>query len=225
MKGSREVAVEKVAEVHDTMDALEFIADMTGSLAWPVAAVVIACVFRSQISRLLAKIRKVTWGDKSADFTDQLDKIEAAALVGPAPVTTQDHVDAIGRSDEWKHDPLFSSVDQRYQSLVSVSPEAAILDAWKPVEKKLRTIAGNREELIGASAGGKVPKSTDALLRSFVKSGIIGGATYQNLYAMLKLRNEAVHLDNVTAVDAIRFYDLTQQALQDLSYFDKRIPT
>jgi hypothetical protein len=224
-KGAGAVAVEKVAEAHDPMGWLEFVAAMTGSLAWPVAAIVIACVFRSQISSLLAKIRKLTWGDKSADFADKLDKIEAATLaVEPPPPTTQDHIDAIANSDDWKRDPLFSILDERYQSLVAVSPEAAILDAWKPVERKIRDIAKDRGEAIIAVAGSKVPNTTHALLRSFVKIGIIGEATYHNLNAMLKLRNEAVHLDNVTAVDAIRFYDLTQQALHDLSFFDKKPP-
>lgn len=223
------MAVEKIAEAHDAMGWLEFVAAMTGSLAWPLATIVIACVFRSQISSLLGKIRTLTWGDKSADFTDKLDKIEAATLTAmtPKPVaasTPQDHIDAIGRSDDWRSDPLFALPERRYQNLVAISPEAAILDAWKPIEQKIRAIATDRHHAATHIGGTKVTKPTALLLRDFLADGVIGEPMYRNLQAMHKLRNEAAHLDNVTAVDAIRFYDLAQQALRDLSAYEIELP-
>lgn len=228
------MAVEKVAEAHDAMGWLEFVAAMTGSLAWPVAAVVIACVFRSQISGLLAKIRKLTWGDKSADFTDQLDQIEAATLTAevPTPITEQaqevdeanEHRNAVEAKDNWRSGLAYKLPDKRYQDLLTVSPEAAILDAWKPIEYKLRAIEKDERLVSRKSKGVIFRKPTALLLRDFLADGIMSEATYNNLSAMLKLRNEAAHLDNVTAVDAIRFYDLTQQALRDLSAYEPKIP-
>lgn len=81
----------EVGEAEQGMGWLEFIASVVGSVAWPIAAVAIAVLFRKQIAALLNKIRTLTLGDAVVDFSEKLDKVETAAetapdLAEPAPL-------------------------------------------------------------------------------------------------------------------------------------------
>lgn len=67
------------------MGWLDFIASMTGSLAWPIAALGIALIFRSQIRTLFARLNEVAYGDAKATFAKDLDRAEKQAAVLPAP--------------------------------------------------------------------------------------------------------------------------------------------
>jgi hypothetical protein len=71
----------KLATAEKSMDWLQWSSSLVHSLAWPVAAVIIAFIFRDQISGLLSKIRKLSWGDKVVDFAEKLDELEAATRV------------------------------------------------------------------------------------------------------------------------------------------------
>lgn len=61
----------KVGKADDAMGWFEFISSMTGSLAWPIAAVVIALIFRSQIISLMQRLRELGFGDAKATFSEQ----------------------------------------------------------------------------------------------------------------------------------------------------------
>jgi hypothetical protein len=54
-----QLVVSQPNKADDGMSGLEFTASAIGSLAWPVAAVIIASIFHKQIAGLLAKIRKL----------------------------------------------------------------------------------------------------------------------------------------------------------------------
>lgn len=60
------------------MDWLKFISEMTASLAWPVAAVTVVCVFRRGILQRLPDLSKLSLpGGISAEFTNELESVEA----------------------------------------------------------------------------------------------------------------------------------------------------
>lgn len=67
------------------MDWLDFAAAMTGSLAWPLAALGIALLFRSQIRTLLGRLNEVALGDAKATFAKDLDRAEKQAAALPVP--------------------------------------------------------------------------------------------------------------------------------------------
>ncbi len=112
----------KIGPSERGMGWLEWSSSIVGSLAWPVAAVIIACLFRSQIAGLLAKLRKFSFGDAEIHFAEVLDNVEAN----------------FGQSREPDlREPL---KDDRFQQLVEISPSAAILDAWQPIEARLQEL-------------------------------------------------------------------------------------
>lgn len=181
----------KVGPVESGMGWLEFISSLVGSLAWPLAAVIIALMFKSQIAALLAKVRKLSWGDSSVELAEQLDKAEdKARAVEPA-----------------EEPPL---PDQRFQQLLAISPSAAILDTWGTVERMLYQVGSDHNlDQRGLAQPNKI-------MDSLVKNGKIAPHIYEMLRDLRGIRNAAAHQKEVTASDAIRFYDLSEKVVRAL---------
>ncbi|WP_157089062.1 hypothetical protein [Novosphingobium capsulatum] len=190
----------KIGAANAGMGWMEFVSSLVGSLAWPVAAVIIAAIFHKQIAGLLAKIRKLNWGEASVELAEQLDKVEDKARVAEAEA----EIPALP-------EPIPVVPDDRFQSLLTISPSAAILDAWKPVERRLTDLGkqhyGNE---LKYSVSHKVAErlAADGHLMSSVVS-MVGD--------MRKIRNEAAHIKEVSVTDALRFQELATQVMSLLS--------
>ncbi|TNM59852.1 hypothetical protein [Aliirhizobium smilacinae] len=183
------------------MGGLDFAASIVSSLAWPLAAVIIAWFFRSQIGGLLAKVRKLTWGDKVLDFAEKLDEIEESAPMPDA------QPEGVGLNANELPDP-------RLQQLIALSPNAAILDAWRPVELKIQELA----KLITSTNPKEIQRqSTGQNIKRIYEMGFIPTGTFQTLRSLLELRNAAAHGRDVEPVDAVRFYNLTQDVMMVMS--------
>lgn len=63
------------------MDGLTFIAEMIKALAWPLAAVVIALIFRQQLRALLTRISKGRLGPAEFEFEQELKVLAAQSCV------------------------------------------------------------------------------------------------------------------------------------------------
>jgi hypothetical protein len=179
------------------MGLLDFIASLVGSLAWPVAAIIIALLFRRQLTGLLNKIRRLTWGDTAVDFADKLDKLEnvsreAATEQPDAPV---------------QH----TLPDDRFQRLLEISPSAAILDAWGPVEQSLRHISKGR------NYDPATLKSPFKTMKQLEADKLVSPTIYKMLRDLQNLRNAAAHQREVSPTDALRFRELAEQVLRALA--------
>lgn len=182
------------------MGWMEFISSLVGSLAWPVAAVIIAGIFHKQIAGLLAKVRKLNWGDASVELTEQLDKVEdkarvieaEAALLPPIPDEPEVPTD-------------------RFQALVAISPSAAILDAWKPVERRLTQL--------GKDNFGSAAKYTPSnkIAEKLAAQGVLMSSIVGMVDDLRKIRNDASHSKEVSVTDALRFQELASQVMSLLS--------
>lgn len=64
------------------MDGLTFIAEMSKAVAWPLAVVALALIFRPQLRALLARISKGRLGPAEFEFEQQLQML-AAQSIGP----------------------------------------------------------------------------------------------------------------------------------------------
>jgi len=98
------------------MDLLTFVAEVTKAIAWPVASVVIALVFRRHLRMLMERIRKGKLG--SAEFEFEMG-VRYLAEMSPAAAK-----------------PLGPDA---YPSLAlaSTNPRAAILESWLRLESAL----------------------------------------------------------------------------------------
>src|SRR3546814_644016 len=66
------------------MGWLEWTSSVIGSTAWPIALVLVALIFRGQITKLLKRIKGAKYGEAEVLFREELDKIEAEVDELPA---------------------------------------------------------------------------------------------------------------------------------------------
>lgn len=104
---------------------------IAGVLVWPLAILVVALLFRAQIVTLVARIDELRWGDKSARFARQLDRLERRALASPAPPPP---------ADENGPELALSGDHARFLALLELSPGAAVIDAWARVEEGVENL-------------------------------------------------------------------------------------
>lgn len=195
-----QLVVGKPEQADDGMSGLDFTASIVAALAWPVAAVIIAAIFHKQIGGLLVKIRKLNWGDASVELADQLDKVEDNARVLEAEATLPPAV------PETQQAP-----DDRFDALLAISPSAAILDAWRPVERKLIDL-GQRH--FGNNTKYTLPH---LVAEKLAANGHLMSSVVAMVNDLRKIRNDAAHSKEVSVTDAIRFNQLASQVMSALS--------
>lgn len=76
------------------MDGLTFIAEMIKALAWPLAMVAIALIFRRQLRTLLTRMSKGRLGPAEFEFEQEL-RVLAAQSSGPGETAAADAVAAV----------------------------------------------------------------------------------------------------------------------------------
>lgn len=104
------------------MTWLEFIANLVSSIAWPSALVLIAFNFKAELIALLGRLKKIKHKETEFEFQE----------------TLKDAARAIGHSEDTLALPQPEQTDLQYlDELASISPRAAILEAWIKVEHKL----------------------------------------------------------------------------------------
>jgi hypothetical protein len=223
----------KVGQAEQGMEWLDFIAAMTGSLAWPLAAVAIAMVFRSQIRTLIGRISEIGYGDAKATFARELDSAERKAEA--LPVALGEFVDAsearkgledeaVPESEDNPPDVLdagaiakahmrnvldhYGVESGRFAMLLDISPSAAVIDTWKSVERILARLA-KRKQLVDSH--GDV--SGRRLIQRLLAEKYIEPEVADLALQLQKMRNDAVHGDDqsVTVADAIRFREIANQ--------------
>ena len=184
-----------MSEGHKLLDWMEWSASIVKAVAWPLAAIAISFIFRNQIGRLLDRIEELNWGDKKAKFGDKLDVAEETATIVQGQVTETPRESG-------------SDAEIKFERLLAISPEAAILDAWHSIEMLLDTLL---EEIpnIRATTMMSPTEKTRVLLRH----GIISPSVFRTLVQLRDLRNQAAHLHNLKPVDAYRFQMLSKLML------------
>lgn len=185
-----QLIVGKPKRVDEGMNGLEFAASSIDSLAWPVAAVIIAAIFHKQIAGLLAKIRKLNWGDASVELSEQLDRAE-------------------DKSREVPGDPAMD-LDVHFQQMIAISPSAAILNSWSTIERLLYRL-GNDMNLAPQEMRNPI-----VIVDKLLHQKLITPAVFEMLKDLRGIRNAAVHQQEVTTTDAMRFYELVNKAIRAL---------
>jgi hypothetical protein len=194
----------KLATAERAMGWLDWSSSLVHSLAWPVAAVIIALLFRVQLRGLLAKVRKLTWGDKAVDFAEELDQLELASR--------QD-------TSRSKKEARPRPVHDRFESLLAISPDAAILDAWQPTEMLIDELADS------LYAEGERRRGLIQNIDLLLSKGIITPPVARMLTELRKLRNVAAHQGGLSPADAYRFRDIAEEMTGALEeHFTRRPP-
>lgn len=155
------------------MSWLDFISRMTGSLAWPVAAIVGTAILRRPIATLLTSgpLRRVKAGPFEVEIDRSLAETETtleAIGVSPPPVTD-------------------SSIRQELAIEVIRAPAVAILEAHQAVERELRNL------LTGTGVDGLESAGAVRLARMAAQRGIISEESARSVETISVLRNLVAH--------------------------------
>lgn len=164
------------------MDWLAFLASIVGSLAWPVAVVVIALIFREPILKLLPDVSELEYGKFKVKFEKELAEIkEQAELTAlppapPRPAFPEPKESGANAADREAAD---------FVHLALASPRAAIIESWLAVERELTRLMQSAGITTRAGAVGK-PSTLE-------QRGIISADLARLIDRLWSLRNEAVH--------------------------------
>lgn len=178
-------------------DWLAWSAGLVGALAWPLAALVIALLFRRPLLALLTRLDELSWGDKSARFAQRLDRLELEAAPGPIESEELDRGAALSLSGD----------HGRFLKLLDLSPGAAVLDSWARVEDELQRLAHGHQISTSDSADAG---------RALLRRGVLPARTIDMIGEMRALRNAAAHNQPISASDALRFRNLAKGVLNEI---------
>ena len=147
------------------MDGLTFTVGIVKALAWPLAVVVIALLFRKQLIDLLATIKRGKFGSAEIEFERGVKTIEASASSTPATP------------------PPDATIKE-----AAFNPRAAVLEAWLRLEDQVIDLA-MRRGLTNATAR----RYAHGALVAVKQSGLLSPASLRLLDKLQDLRNWAVH--------------------------------
>lgn len=169
---------------------MELVVNLLVGVAWPVAVVWVAMLFKSDIRSLLQRISQLKYKDVEASFEEGLAKAEAkAATIGPAP-------DPVAQ-------PELSTRLAQLRRIADVSPRASILEAWVLVEEAAAKS--------GYVQGASMPRVNPYLfVEELVRLEKLPDGSASLLEQLRKLRNQAAHLPDfgLTQNEADRYLQL-----------------
>ncbi len=178
------------------MDNYQFVASLVSSLAWPVAVVIVAVVFRGPIGGMIERLEHV----KGPGF-EGWAKVEAATrkAVATSPKTQPNA-------------PVSGSLTEKMADLAGVAPGGAVAMAWTEVEKLLSQkmqATGLPAERISGIRGAEAA----------LQAGVINQETATAIRGLATLRNMVVHggaddLDTARALDYLALADAVIFAIE-----------
>jgi hypothetical protein len=115
------------------MDALQFIASLASSLAWPAAVVCIAILFRRPLEKLLSELLELRAGPVKMSFERERSKVE----------------EVLRQSGGSPPPPTLPNGD--LAELAKTNPRAAILTAYGEIEQELRRALVAADEQVSDS--------------------------------------------------------------------------
>lgn len=154
---------------------MELLVNLLVGIAWPVAVVWIAYLFKGELRSLLHRMSQLKYKDVEAKFEIGLTEAEAKAL------SIERVVPQLPQRQE-----ITSKLDS-LRRIADVSPRAAIMEAWVLVEEA----AGKS----GFVQGAAIPRINPHLfVEELVRLGKLPKGSDSLLDQMRKLRNQAAHL-------------------------------
>lgn len=178
------------------MDWKQLIASIVGDLAWPIVVLVIAFVLRRHIAGLLPNLKWLKYKDFEAAFGEQLTQAEKE-------VPEHELLASVSVGDE----------AHRYHRLAEMSPNAAVMEAWLPVETALTNVARHH--------GYEVTRGRSALyfIKNLGSKDILSPPLISLLRDLRGLRNAAAHaIDEreISTDQALRFKELADYVRKEL---------
>ncbi len=194
------------------MDILTFISSLFSSLAWPVAILIIALIFRKQFSKILEGIRlkKIKRGDFELDFDQELSMIKSKVQ---ELQLSEPESDVKEKSEESEIIQL--AADEQIELISQIYPASAIALAWSNLERELQ----NTIFRLAISADYPPHNSPLKNIQLLKEHKYIDENIFQIFNSLRILRNESVHTmydSRITINDVEEFTQLAKVVLEKL---------
>jgi len=199
------------------MDWLSFFASVIKSLAWPAVVLVLSVMLRKRIGpaleRLFDRATKIKGpGGFEADF--ERDLIEAREKSEELEIETAAANPPNAQQIAQMLPP--TAPDDPYIALAKLSPEAAILEAFKEVE---RALIENRSAVYGpttASTLSTTRLNLSQIVRDLNNTGAISSEVLEQFRRVRELRNLAAHPtgnSDLSIAAAVEYRNLCQSLI------------
>ena len=184
------------------MDKLQLIASIIGSLAWPIAAILLVLILRAPLRTLLGNLTQFRYGNVEINFGREIrelgNKAKAAGLYVPedAPRTTQGIRDS-------------AQIIADAMCLASEFQASAVILAWTAVEQELM------QAVMRLAISPDYPPYNAPLknIQLLYQQGYLEADSYDLLDRMRDLRNAVANpsrgITEISADDAREFIVLT----------------
>jgi hypothetical protein len=194
------------------MDWLTALTEIVKALAWPVAVIVVFFGIRKHLIELFPFLEKMKWKDLELQFSRKVREVaEEAAASLPPPAPGADGPAALSAT---------RSKEQRLMELATVSPRAAILEAWLGVERAAANalVRRNPGRAVGAT------RSQQNLRTLLGTEEILNGQQVRLFEELRELRNRATHFPDFSLTESdVR--DYMRAAVQLEKLLDERAET
>jgi hypothetical protein len=172
------------------MDWKQFFASITGSIMWPTAVVTIVLIFRKEVARLLRQAKKLGAAGIHLEVAEQV----AAARNSAAAV----HGEQSGQSTPAKLDPAFMELAKSF-------PEAAVLHAYKELERVLQQIEFRL-------SSDRPHRTSVEVVQALYEKGEISQNVVRLFEDLRQAKNSAAHARGDGAVTPGEAIELAEQA-------------
>lgn len=191
------------------MDALQFIASLIDSLAWPVAVIVLVFILQAPLRSLLGDLTRFRYGDVEMNFGREIQDLGGRAKAAGLHLPEKPPQSELGVPD-------FSQIIADATRLSSEFPGPAVGLAWTAVEHELMQVVMR----LGISADYPPYNAAIKNIELLYKEGHLDGDTRGLLDRMRRLRNAAVHpskgMVTISADEAQEFIALVRAMIEKL---------
>jgi len=176
---------------------LDSLAKILASIAWPIAAVIVAYYFKQEIALLLGRLKRFKAGNSEAEFGDLLREAEATADPAIQPDTPEEPVKPADAEEAVIH------------------PRGSVISAWIKVENALFRLYKTYTTTTSAHRGARknMRPSDVMMLRELVNFGALPLSLEQTFMTLRLMRAKAAHEEEFEASpeDVVGFINLAQQ--------------
>jgi hypothetical protein len=188
------------------MDGLQFIASLVGSLAWPLAVLALALVFKRQLGELIGRLRSV----KALGAEGTFDPRDAESAVALATATATASVQEAAQANTTPNLARDADLADRLHDMAVSHPRAAVMEAWAEVEEVLRARLGTSQTEVPRGYAGR------RLINLALGDDVINRETAEALVRLSTQRNLAAHEGEVTVEKALDYLALCDSVIYAL---------
>ena len=190
-----------------SMNGLQFVASLIGSLAWPALVLVLVLVFRASLSTLLAGDVK-RWKAGPAGLEVEFQEI----IPGIREEVQKGRLQKERQGSHYPEAELPRGFRAEMLELARVSPRAAILESFARVEARLHKLLTDAGVSVNEFAGASGRSLADVA----AKKGLITEGSLMAIAGLSVLRNLSAHAreaDSLSLERATEFIDLADAVL------------